>query len=338
MQEKVYQFFSTDDFLQDSAFIRFVRHRNVEDQTFWINFENEGVNIDAYTSAKMQLEYIYKVKRIKMSVGFGTDLLGIIDQSIEDDQSKKRGVRKLYIYIGSAAAVLTFTLFTLWLNTANVTVSTSYGQKKDVTLPDGSVVTLNANSTIKYPLLWRFNNRRNVQLKGEAYFKVVHKNIDPKNILEEDRFQVLTNRLHIEVLGTEFDVKERNQTAKVVLTKGSVKVVSRISGRQYILKPKQMALETTKEALRIVQTNPVAERAWVEGNMKMQQTSVNEVVQEFENVYGKRIILSDPEMANVKIDGMISFKSEESVLFVLANILNAKVKKDSNTVILEAKK
>ena len=338
MREKIYQSFSTDDFLQDPAFIHFVKDREEEDSLFWAAFESSGVNLDAYNLAKKQLEYIYAAKRMVMPADFGTDLLAMIDQSIDQKQYRASSIRKLYIYIGSAAAILALTLFTLWLNTVNITVSTSYGQRKDITLPDGSMVILNANSSIKYPLLWRLNNRRNVQLKGEAYFKVVHTNKDPKNIAEKDRFQVFTDRLHIEVLGTEFDVKDRNQTAKIALTKGSVKVLSLISGRHYILKPKQMALETKKEALKVVQTDPAAERAWVDGNMKMQKTTVNEVAEEFQNIYGKRIIMSDPEMSNVKIDGMISFKSEESVLFVLANILNAKIKRDSNTVTLEAKK
>lgn len=338
MQEKKYQSYTPDQFLQDPAFIRFVKDRKEEDMEFWSAFEKSGVNAEAYLSAKKQLEYIYRALRITMPANFATDVFAMINQSIDQHQQKKSGLRKLYRYIGSAAAVLALTLFTLWLNSANITISTGYGQIKDITLPDGSLVTLNANSSIKYALLWRINHRRNVQLKGEAYFKVVHTNKDPKNIAEKDRFQVFTERLHIEVLGTEFDVKDRNQMAKIVLTRGSINVLSLISGKHYILKPKQMALETKEEALKIVQTDPEVERAWVEGSMKMEKTTVREVAQEFENIYGKRIIMSNPEMSNVKIDGMISFKSEESVLFVLANILNAKIKMDSNTVILEAKK
>ncbi len=338
MQEKTYQSYTTDDFLQDPAFIRFVKDRKEEDLQFWEAFEKSEVNANAYVAAKKQLEYIYTARRVTMPENFSTDVFAMINRSIDQHQQKKSGLRKLYRYVGSAAALLALTLFALWLNSANITISTTYGEIKDITLPDGSVVTLNANSSIKYPMLWRINNRRNVRLKGEAYFKVVHTNKDPKNIAEKDRFQVFTERLHIQVLGTEFDVKDRNQMAKIVLTRGSINVLSLVSGKHYILKPKQMALETKEEPLKIVQTDPEAERAWVEGNMKMQKTTVSEVAQEFENIYGKRIVMSNPEMSAVKIDGMISFKSEESVLFVLANILNAKIKRDSNTVTLEAKK
>lgn len=338
MQVNKYQSFTNTEFLQDPDFIRFIKEKNPDDVLFWEEYENSALNIEPYLLAKKELEFIFLAKRIVMPAALKEDLLAKIDLSIDQYQQKRSGMRKLYVYIGAAAAILTMALFTLWLNSATVTISTTYGQRKDVTLPDGSTVTLNANSSIKYPLLWRLTQRRNVQLKGEAYFKVIHLNKDQKNIAEKDRFQVLTDHLHIEVLGTEFDVKDRNQLAKIVLTKGSVKVSSLISGRNFILKPRQMALETKEEALKVVQADPAVEHAWVDGNMKMQKTSVKEVMQEFEELYGKQIILSDPAMASIKIDGAISLKSEDNILFVLANILNAKVKKDSNTVVLEAKK
>ncbi|SMO99035.1 FecR family protein [Pedobacter westerhofensis] len=337
MQAEKYQSFTTEDFLNDPEFIRFVREGDAEDTRFWTAYENSVVNLEAYRAAQKELKFIFTAKRIAMPASFETDLLARIEQSVDQQQRKKTVSRRLYLSISSAAAILAFVLLSFWLNTANVTVITRYGEKKSVTLPDGSIVMLNANSSIKYPLLWRINHRRHVELKGEAYFKVVHLNNDPINVADKDRFLVNTNRLHIEVLGTEFDVKDRNQTAKISLTKGRVSVLSLVSGKHYILQPKQMALETTEEALKIVQADPSVEHAWVDGNRKMQKTKVKDILQEFADVYGRRVVLSDPAMAEVQIDGTISFKSGETVLFVLANILNANVKKDSTTIILQAK-
>lgn len=335
MQVEKYQSFSTEDFLNDPAFIRFVRYQ--EELDFWNEFEEASPANVAYHAARKELEFIYTASRITMPAGFETALLAQIDASVDRQQNRKSVFRKLYVAIGSAAALAGIVMTWLWLNSSYVNVSTAYGEKKTVTLPDGSTVTLNANSSIKYPLMWRFNHKRDVQLKGQAYFKVVHLNKDPRHITAAERFRVKTDRLQIEVLGTEFDVKDRNQTAKIVLTKGSVSVYSMVTGKRYILKPKQMALETKEEALKIVQTDPVAEQAWTEGNMNMQKTTVREILQEFEDVYGQHVKLSDPAMADVTIDGVISFKSQESVLFVLANILNAKVTKDSTAITLQAK-
>lgn len=332
-----YQSFSTEEFLDDPAFIQFVRKQETADLSFWKEFEQEAINLPAYHLAKKELELIYSANRITMPATFEAEVLSMINTSIEQQEHKKSITRRLYITIGSAAAILTLGLFSVWLNNATVTISTSYGERKSFSLPDGSLVSLNANSSIKYPLLWRFNHKRSVQLTGEAYFKVLHLNHDPKNITEKDRFRVQTNSLKIEVLGTEFDVKDRNKTAKITLVNGKVSVLSLVSGRHYILKPKQMALETKAEALKIVEVNPDLSKAWVEGNMKMEKTSVKEIMQEFADLYGKRIILSDPKMAEVKIDGMTSIKNEDDLLFLLSNILNAKIKKDSTTITLIAK-
>lgn len=337
MQTEKYQSYSTADFLNDPDFIRFVKQGNADDAAFWTTFEEAALNTDAYYEAQKELRLIYSARRISMPAGFGTELLTRIEESVDREQRKKSVSRRLYIYISSAAAVLAFVLLGFWLNSATVTVNTQYGERKSVTLPDGSLVVLNANSSLSYPLLWRINHRRNVQLKGEAYFRVVHLNTDAKHIAEKDRFRVQTERLHIEVLGTEFNVKDRNQTAKISLTKGSISVLSTISGRHYILKPKQMALETSEDALKIVTADPAAEQAWVDGTRKMQKTKVRDILQDFEEVYGRHISLSDPQMAEVQIDGTISFNSEDGVLFTLANILNARVQKDSTKIVLQAK-
>jgi transmembrane sensor len=337
MQTEKYQSFTTEDFLNDPDFIRYVKHFDPEDVKFWTAFESSSVDLHAYYAAQKELKFILSARRIKMSVGFETELLLRIEQSVDEKNRKKKVIRRLYISIGSAAAVLGFVLLGFWLSRAEVTITTKYAEEKKITLPDGSIVILNANSSIHYPLLWWINHRRNVKLEGEAYFKVVHLNADTTNIPEQDRFRLQTSRLHIEVLGTEFNVKDRNQSAKISLTKGSVSVSSLISGKHYILKPSQMALETRDEALKIAIADPSVENAWIQGQRKMEKTKVKDILQEFEEVYGRRVTLSDPTMAEVQIDGTISFKNEEAVLFVLANILNANIKRDSTTIVLQAK-
>lgn len=335
MQAQNYQNYSTEDFLNDPSFIRFVRHG--EEFEFWEEFESGAVQNGAYQTAKKELEFIYTAKRIELPNGFAVDLLADIDASIDRQEQKKGKVRKLYIAISSAAALLALFGISVWLFNATVTIQTAYGEKKTVTLPDGSKVVLNANSSIDYPMLWSLTKKRSVHLKGEAYFKVVHLNQDPKNISAADRFRVSTAHLQIEVLGTEFNVKDRNQQSKVVLSNGSVQVASVNSGKSFILRPNQMAIETPNETLKVVQTNLAAERAWIEGNMLMQKTTVREILQELKDVYGQQVKLSDPRMADVTIDGSVSFKSKESVLFVLSNILQTRMVTEGDTVLMIAK-
>jgi len=335
MQIQNYQNYSTEDFLNDPAFIRFVRYG--EKFEFWEEFESGTVQNDAYQTAKKELEIIYTAKRINLPNGLAADILADINASIDRQELKKGKVRKLYTAISSAAALLALFGISFWLFKATVTIQTGYGERKTFTLPDGSQVALNGNSSIDYPMLWILTKERYVRLKGEAYFKVVHLNHDPKNISAADRFRVSTAHLKIEVLGTEFNVKDRNQQSKVVLSKGSVKVASINSGKSFILKPSQMAIETPNQTLKVMPTNLTSERAWIEGNMMMQKTTVREVLQELEDVYGQRVKLNDPKMADVTIDGSVSFKSKESVLFVLSNILQTRMVTEGDTILMIAK-
>ena len=74
----------------------------------------------------------------------------------------------------------------------------------EILLPDGSAVTLNANSKLQYYT----HSARKVWLEGEAFFEV-------KKIPETaEPFQVVTNDLTITVLGTTFNVNSRNEQTK----------------------------------------------------------------------------------------------------------------------------
>ena len=90
---------------------------------------------------------------------------------------------------------------------APLAVATPYGQTRALTLPDGSQVTLNGHSTLRYPAAWRPDQPREVWLDGEGFFAVQHK-------ANNQRFIVHTAAgLQVEVLGTRFVVaRRRDQT------------------------------------------------------------------------------------------------------------------------------
>jgi len=97
------------------------------------------------------------------------------------------------------------------------TVEAPAGGQWQVKLPDGSVVFLNALSSITYPT--RFTgNQRKIALKGEAYFEITHNKTMP--------FRVISQGQMVEVLGTHFDVMAYadEKMMKTTLLEGSVKV------------------------------------------------------------------------------------------------------------------
>ncbi|MES2376045.1 MAG: FecR family protein [Bacteroidota bacterium] len=115
------------------------------------------------------------------------------------------------------------------------TVSTPRGGQFQIKLPDGTEVWLNAESSIKYPVVFSKTERR-VELTGEAYFEVTHNAQQP--------FKVITNNQEIKVLGTHFDVKgySDEQTINTTLLQGSVLVSNLRSKKTKLLQPGQQSV------------------------------------------------------------------------------------------------
>lgn len=95
--------------------------------------------------------------------------------------------------------------------------STSYGECKQVLLPDGTQLVLNSCSRIRYPDRFAGNERR-VELEGEGYFRV-HRN-------EKQPFIVNTHHFDVRVLGTCFDIKAylSDEVVSVDVESGKVQV------------------------------------------------------------------------------------------------------------------
>lgn len=101
----------------------------------------------------------------------------------------------------------------------DATVSVPAGQTAKVTLDDGTVIHLNAGSSLSFPNRFEPGGRREVRLKGEALFEVTHDEASP--------FVVDCGRCRTTVLGTRFDIRAYDEAnAVVTLIEGSVRVDS----------------------------------------------------------------------------------------------------------------
>lgn len=98
------------------------------------------------------------------------------------------------------------------------TISTPKGGTYEITLPDGSMVWLNAASTLKFPTDLNAMKERTIELSGEAYLKVI------KN--EKHPFRVITAQQSVQVLGTDFNINNYSDepTAKTTLFEGTIRV------------------------------------------------------------------------------------------------------------------
>jgi len=222
--------------------------------------------------------------------------------------------RRLWVQVSSVAAILIIGLLLgsaiTYLTSRSKTLSeqlvfeTPRGEKSLVKLPDGSEVWLNANSRLVYNSFSA--NRRQVELKGEAFFNVSRN--------EKTPFIVKTDECEIEVLGTTFNVMAYNEFGRKEITLLSGKVNVHFDGADQVIKPGQ-ALILKDHLVRIVEVNPAQASGWVENKFNFKNISLSELMKRLENWYDVDITLENNTGMEINYTG--TFKNEETIWQVL---------------------
>lgn len=170
-----------------------------------------------------------------------------------------------------------------------ITTTTGPGQLKNVTLPDGSVATLNGNSSIVISGDFGQGNR-SITLKGQAYFEV------KRNV--ELPFTVKAGQVNVTVLGTGFDVcAYEGNPAEVRVVHGKVKVNSQ--GAEKIL-TKGMAVKTSGDDLLLTGQEQSVE--WSANGLSFRKASLPEIASAVEHRFGWKLSF-DASQANRRFTG-----------------------------------
>lgn len=337
MPSKNYHSYSVEDFLEDDDFIRYVKYKQSEDVKIWddVLLELDGKD-EQFKQAKIQLGIILSASPINFPTDLTDSLWDEIDASITKVEFRRRNIKFRNIWFSGVAACLACFAYGSWYFYSDVTITTKYGEQKVLLLPDGSTVRLNANSSISYARAFNWNKDRHVTINGEAYFEVKHLNQNPSKIEKGERFVAEGKKLWVEVLGTTFNLKSRPNINQVTLVDGKVKVKSIATGEEKILNPGELARLANDNSFVVNGTATIAPQiSWKENKLLMAQTRIGDIIAEFENLYGLKVILPDTAMSDRRIDGTISTTNAESMLFVLKNILNVNARQDGKNIYLE---
>ena len=173
------------------------------------------------------------------------------------------------------------------------------GQSMSVTLSDGTTVWLNSGAKLEYPSIFSRKTRR-VKISGEAMFEVKHDASRP--------FIVETFACDAEVLGTKFNILADARTAdfSAALLEGRLKILNRLGGGEsFILSPNEQ-IDLVDGHLKLNRITDPDDFRWVDGLMNLNTLSFGEVIRKFENYYGVRITIGNPEdMPVLKYHGKI---------------------------------
>jgi transmembrane sensor len=191
---------------------------------------------------------------------------------------------------------------------------TALGERTDVTLSDGSVVTLNTQSrmVVNYTA-----GRREVTLvAGQALFQVAKNAARP--------FVVTAGSRQVTALGTAFDVRLDPREVKVTLLEGKVKVEAAKGslwralpmGERDLTPGQQLVASNSSPAVRVAVANVATETSWRQGVLVFNDTPLAAAVAEMNRYSPDPISVGDEALRNLRINGR--FRTNEPGAFLNA--------------------
>lgn len=296
----------------------------------------------------------------------------VFDQPVND----KRKYLKRSMSILAVLAVGYFT-YTLW-NSSSTTktlaktnadkseVSTKYGSRTKLQLPDGTQVWLNSGSKLSYDKTYG-NGLREVVLSGEAFFDVVKNPAHP--------FVIHTNTIDIKVLGTAFNVKSfpGEKNTETSLIRGSIEVTFRNRpSEKIILKPNEKLITANEDApsrepspvavgdhkiqsapvkahspqepivmvSHLTYTNidsTVVETSWMENKLIFRSETFEDLAIRMERWYGVKIRFADDAIKPKKVNGIFENETIQQALQALQLVTAFNYKMNKNEIVISSK-
>lgn len=184
-----------------------------------------------------------------------------------------------------------------------MTLEAPYGEKSKITLPDSTVIWLNAGSILQYSNKFNTNNRR-VKLEGEGYFEVTRHS--------GKQFIVETMAYDVVVKGTKFDVYAYpdDELVTTTLIEGSVVL---LRGEQTLkMKPgESVRLNLLSGRFIRNRVNALQSKSWLKNKLEFDHITLKELILKLSRQYNVKIELESEELGNKAF--RISLRNQETI-------------------------
>lgn len=201
------------------------------------------------------------------------------------------------------------------------------GGEYSLTLSDGTRVWLNADSKLKYPVVFS-DTLRQVELWGEAFFEV--------NRDEKKRFVVSVEGSKVTVTGTKFNVSAYDSQSflQTTLVEGAVRFEN--GDRQVELKPsQQVSMDRGMNTLHVMEVDINLYTSWVDGIFEFKDTPLLAVVAQLSRWYDADIAFASEDLKEIRFAGVIQRnKPMAFAVEVIEKVLDVKFKKEENGTII----
>ena len=299
--------------------------KDIKNISKWLNnemTEKEFLAFKATDDYKLYKDIAEEGSKIKLASVNEEAALKDFKARIQSKTKKKSKVislkRSVVFKIAASFAVLVAISYFIF-NTNQITLKTDFAENKSFTLPDESKVILNAVSAITYKK--SFIKDRALKLNGEAYFSVK----------KGSSFTVNTSQGSVQVLGTKFNVKNREKAFNVFCYEGRVEVKSG-SDKIVLTKGEGVKLIANNTLIKI-DNNNINEPLWLQNESYFNEEIYSEVLAELERQFNVKIN-SNAINTNVLFTGGFRKNDLDSAIKSITLPLNINYQIKDNEIIL----
>ncbi|MFD2999384.1 FecR family protein [Pontibacter toksunensis] len=337
-----YQYENASDLAVDEDFIQWVKAPTPEDYLFWENWLHQNPCHRELVEEARQIVLLLSEDEDELHAYELETIWRQLNGKIRSEAPRSAGgskvaspgfwQRKQVIAVAASVSILLLLsalfLYNL-LQVEMVEYRTAYGEKKTVQLPDESVVVLNGNSGISFSKKWSGSDIRMVQLDGEAFFEVTHKENDQK-------FVVQTNDgVRVEVLGTAFDVSSRESRNRIVLVSGKVRLAYENDNEHYqlVMVPGELVeIVGSRAGITRRKVRPALYTSWKDNRVIFDNTSLQEIATMVEEVYGYNVTLKEEGLADMKLTAQLDDRGLENILATVSETLGVRITKENQEI------
>ena len=199
-----------------------------------------------------------------------------------------------------------------------------FNTKDFIKLPDGSTVLLNDDSELSYSLPFG-DGPREVTLKGEAFFDIVHDS--------NKSFVVRTGNISTNVLGTAFNVNARNRNVVVTVERGLVQVSDETQTLSLVRPDEQLTVNTLTSNVQKTNVKAAEEIVWKSQSIILDDITLLEAINVLQARFGSPIDIENPGIKNCRISAwFLENESLDEILEMVFGTRQAHISKSDGRI------
>ncbi len=253
--------------------------------------------------------------------------------AIRDRIRPKVRMRLMYRWLAAASVLIAIAIGTVILSTRKevlkfTVIKTGTRQIRNIKLPDGTEVWLNAGGSLRYSSAYNRKDRQ-IDLDGEAYFDVAADRNKP--------FVVHSGKLYTRVLGTAFSISAYPQALihNITVVKGKVEVSSGTKIVTDLLPNQGLDYTVDRETVSLVTTNAEKTASWMNGKLEYVEMTMQDIAIHLQEWYGVKFIVKGDSLKHKRFTASFNNHiSLDDLLSVMQEVSHAgyRFDKPANTV------